>query len=99
MMNVSNTPTQRAESQPETDSKPPDPAQRSDRYLSAVAFWQLEQAHLHRSWANKLSENKIETSIFIQPGIALDNQDVALTEMACLGGMLRQCIAEPGSGR
>ncbi len=99
MMNDSNRPTQQAESQPETDSKPPDPVQRTGAHLPPAILWQLDQADLHRSWAYKLSENKIATTIFIQPGIALNDQEIALTKAESLGWNVRQSTAMPGSGR
>ena len=99
MMNDSNRPTQQAESQPESDSKPPDPVQRTGAHLPPTIWWQLDQADLHRRWAHKLSKNKIGPAIFIQPGIALADQDVALTKAESLKWNVRQHIAEPGSGR
>lgn len=99
MMNDSNTPTQRAESQPESDSKPPEPVQRTGAHLPAVLTWPLDQTDLHRSWARKLSKNKIDPTIFIQPGIALADRDVALIKAEPLKWNVRQRKAEPGSGR
>ncbi len=99
MMNDSNRPTQQAESQPESDSKPPDPVQRTGAHLPSAILWQLDQADLHRSWAYILSANKIALPIFIQPGIALDDQDVALLNAESWGWNARQSTAKPGSGR
>jgi hypothetical protein len=97
MMNVSHTLTKRAESQPEPDSKPPDPAQRTGAQLPAVVDWQLDQADMRRSWAYKLSVNKVGATTFIEPGIAMNHR--APTCVQRMVWHVRQATAKPGSGR
>ena len=98
-MNVSHTLTQRAESQPEPDSKPPDPAHRTRAHLPAAVPWQLGSAHMRRSWAYKLSVNKVVSATFIQPGIAIDGHQTTPTHAWRMVWHVQRQLAKPGSGR
>ena len=63
MMNGSNSPTQLADSQPEPDSKPPDPGQRTGPHAAVE-----EQSVI--VWVPQLSTNKTAAPVFIALGLA-----------------------------
>lgn len=61
-MNGSNRPTQLAESQPEPDSKPPDPVQ----HTRPCTVHAMQGNDTHQEWALHLSTNKMAQVIFIR---------------------------------